>query len=257
MQTAIAYVDGSFNKRDKVYGSGVVFIHSDGRYETFSFSGNDPELAKMYQIAGEINAAKFAIDHAIACGYGEVRICYDYIGIEKWATRAWHAKKAFTEAYQRFIDERIPRIEIMFSKIAAHTGVTDNESADRLAKAACGMLEADAELPDADIDSEKEIPYALIRPDCINGILRIRSSINPTFRDYAELKTGGRDEFSAMKEDALRERLTAQESAYISDNFSDDVMRLAAMRWTARGLTAAQAVRKANVDAEMRENRRR
>lgn len=255
MRQAIAYVDGSFNKKDKVYGSGVVFMHPDGKRENFSFSGNDPELAKMYQIAGEINAAKFAIDHAVDCGYGEICIYYDYAGIEKWATGAWRAKKAFTEAYQRFIAERRAHIDISFRKVAAHTGVSDNENADRLAKAACGMLDDDAHA--ADNSSEKEIPYASIRPECLNGILRIRKSSNPTFRDYAELKTGGRDEFSVMKEGALRERLTAQEFEYVSDNLADDTMRLAAMRWIVRGLTAAQAVRKANVDAEMRENRRR
>lgn len=49
---AIAYVDGSYNKETKVYGSGIVFL-SEGGCKEFSKSGNDKDMLDMWNVAGE------------------------------------------------------------------------------------------------------------------------------------------------------------------------------------------------------------
>ena len=53
-------------------------------------------------VAGEIGAARFAIEFAITYGFGKCRIVYDYAGIEMWATGKWKTNKPETKAYKDF-----------------------------------------------------------------------------------------------------------------------------------------------------------
>lgn len=64
---------------------------------------------------------------------------YDYLGIEKWSTGEWKAKKDLTKDYAAFMQKYMKIINIEFEKVKAHTGVEFNEEADRLAKMAVNM----------------------------------------------------------------------------------------------------------------------
>ena len=137
-QTCIAYVDGSFNVKHNEYGWGVVMF-LNGEKNFFSGSGNDAENAKLRNVAGEIIAARRAIEKAMDCGYKEIHIYYDYYGIEMWATGAWKRKTKQTIDYNAFINSVKDKITVHFHKVKAHTGVSINEEVDRLAKSACGI----------------------------------------------------------------------------------------------------------------------
>ena len=78
----------------------------------------------------------FAVKWSAVNGYSAVEICYDYKGIEMWATGGWKAKNDLTQKYAAFMREIGKRIRITYRKIAAHTGDKYNEEADKLAKAA-------------------------------------------------------------------------------------------------------------------------
>jgi hypothetical protein len=54
----------------------------------------------------------------------------------------------------------------------------------------------------------------------------------------------GQDEFSRMKADDLKTKLGAEDLEQIERRFKQDSLRLNAMRWAARGLPAALAIRK-------------
>lgn len=131
-----AYVDGSFDAARHRYSYGCVMLLPDGSVETFSGRGDDPESALLRNVTGEMlgsmNAVKWCIEH----GYSELEICYDYAGIEMWATGAWKTNKELTQKYAAYMRERMKYIKIRFTKVAAHTGVKWNEEADRLAKEA-------------------------------------------------------------------------------------------------------------------------
>ena len=137
----IAFVDGSFNSDERVYGSGVVLIYQDGTYETFTESGSDPELFSMRNVAGEIHAAIRAVKEAEARNFHSLTIFYDYAGIEFWADGSWKANKTGTRQYRSFMEDAQNRMEIRFKKVRAHTGVRFNEMADCLAKEAAGILD--------------------------------------------------------------------------------------------------------------------
>ena len=65
-----------------------------------------------------------------------LQLCYDYEGVEKWATGEWKANKPGTQAYSTFYNSIKNRLNVTFVKIAAHTGDKYNDVADALAKQA-------------------------------------------------------------------------------------------------------------------------
>ena len=71
------------------------------------------------------------------------------------------------------------------------------------------------------------------------------------FGDFLALKAG-RDEFSRLKLDALRARVSAEQREAAEAAFPDDAKLLAqALRWMLRGLHTAKAIRKVKTDAEI------
>lgn len=130
---AIAYVDGSFDVRYNTYGSGAVMFIGDEKF-TFSEYGNDPDLSKMHNVAGEIIAAMKAMRVAVERGIKKLTIYHDYAGIAKWCTGEWKPNRPGTAAYKSFCQDISKELELRFVKVAAHSGDKYNDEADMLAK---------------------------------------------------------------------------------------------------------------------------
>ena len=137
---AIAYVDGCFNEDTNEYSCGVVIFY-DGGEEHLSQKFNDPDLATMRNVAGEIEGAKRAIKFCIDNKIPSIDIFYDYEGIEKWCTGAWKANKPGTIEYKKYYNSVKDILKITFVKVKGHSGDTYNDLADSLAKAAVGIGE--------------------------------------------------------------------------------------------------------------------
>lgn len=135
-QTVEAYVDGSFDRHKKTYGSGIVFLKNQQIIHEISRKGDDPRYIESFQIAGEVFAALGAIKWAKVNGYNRIILYYDYIGIENWATGLWKANKPISQDYCRYYQMVASGIEVIFKKVKAHSGVAYNERADELAKQA-------------------------------------------------------------------------------------------------------------------------
>lgn len=131
-----AYVDGSFDEKIGRYSFGCVILTPDGGIIRESGNGNNPESMALRNVTGEMLGAMFAVKWCDKNGYSAIELCYDYMGIEMWATGGWKAKNDLTQKYAAFMKEHGRRIHILFRKIAAHTGDKYNEEADKLAKAA-------------------------------------------------------------------------------------------------------------------------
>ena len=136
--TLTAYVDGSFGSGDN-FGCGVVLIKDGEVIHTISEKRVDPELAKMNNVAGEITAARLAMEYALKGGYTAITIYHDYKGIADWCTGEWKATKPGTKAYRDFYNNVTKKIDVKFVKVAGHSGNKYNDLADELAKDAIGL----------------------------------------------------------------------------------------------------------------------
>ena len=136
---AVAYVDGSYNIRTKVFSFGAVIFH-DGELHTESGSFEDPSLASMRNVAGEIQGSMRAISYCIERGIKVLTIYYDYEGIEKWCSGEWKTNKEGTAAYKKFYDDAREKLDIFFVKVRGHSGDKYNDMADELAKKAAGVI---------------------------------------------------------------------------------------------------------------------
>lgn len=130
-----AYIDGSFDRINGIYGSGVVIVDGDKKHE-YKHAGNREDYAQLHNVAGELEAAKFVMWYAVDKKIKEVTLFYDYQGIEAWATGAWEANLTYTQDYVKFYNKVKERVKVNFVKVKAHTGVELNELVDKLAKEA-------------------------------------------------------------------------------------------------------------------------
>ena len=141
--SSYAYIDGSFNEMTKVYGYGGFIMHNEKKY-IIKGSGNDKELAKMRNVAGEIIACQEAVKKAIELGIKNIDIFYDYSGIERWATGEWERKKKGIKEYYEYMQSIKSIIEVNFKKVEGHSGDSGNDEADKIAKEAAGIIDTDS-----------------------------------------------------------------------------------------------------------------
>ena len=128
-----AYIDGSFDRVNGIYGSGVVIVDCDEKYE-YKHAGNREDYAQLHNVAGELEAAKFVMWYAVDKKIKEITLFYDYQGIESWATGDGQANLPYTQDYVRFYNKIKTVVKVNFVKVKAHTGVELNEVVDKLAK---------------------------------------------------------------------------------------------------------------------------
>ncbi|MDY0235899.1 MAG: ribonuclease H family protein [Gudongella sp.] len=129
----IAYVDGSYDLESGSYSYGVVIIGNDFK-ETLSGREQNPEMASMRNVAGEIKGAMCAMKWAVDHNKKNLYIYYDYTGIENWAKGNWKANKKGTQEYREYYNSIKDRLNVEFRKVKAHSGDQYNDEADKLAK---------------------------------------------------------------------------------------------------------------------------
>lgn len=139
----IAYVDGSFDEYSKTYGFGGFIIYEENGKKCVRVvqgAGNNPEMSKMRNVAGEISGAMRIVEEAIYLGLEEITLYYDYAGIENWVTGVWSCNKYETNQYASFMRESSKQIHIHFHKVEAHSGDTGNDIVDTIAKEQSGVV---------------------------------------------------------------------------------------------------------------------
>ena len=130
-----AYIDGSFDRVSGIYGSGVVIVDGDEKYE-YKHAGNREDYAQLHNVAGELEAAKFVMWYAVDKKIKEITLFYDYQGIEAWAVGDWKANLPYTQDYVKFYNKVKSAVKVNFVKVKAHTGIELNEVVEKLAKEA-------------------------------------------------------------------------------------------------------------------------
>lgn len=130
-----AFIDGSFDKKLGMVGSGGVMLVGEEELE-FSLSTNDPKYVEYWNVSGELLAALHVVKYVIDHGYASCSLYYDYMGIEMWATGRWKTNNPLTASYAKVMKEWASQIRIDFHKVKAHSGIHYNDRADALARKA-------------------------------------------------------------------------------------------------------------------------
>ncbi len=133
-----AFVDGSFNPDTGAYGYGGYLFDGTTKHP-LQGHGNNPELASMRNVAGEIEGSMAAVRKAEELGIREMTMFYDYQGIEKWATGQWKTNKDSTKAYAEFMQPENRFVSLSFVHTKGHSGIEGNEIADVMAKNSVGI----------------------------------------------------------------------------------------------------------------------
>lgn len=133
-----AYVDGSYNIETREFSFGAVLFLGEEPV-TFSQKFDNPDLAEMRNVAGEIKGAEFVMRYCAEHEIPAIEIYYDYEGIAAWAEGRWKTNKDGTIAYKKAYDELSKSVSVRFCKVKGHSGDKYNDMADRLAKDALGI----------------------------------------------------------------------------------------------------------------------
>ncbi len=130
---AIAYVDGSFNVNNGMYGYGVVFFHNKSE-DHYCGNGSEPDMTSMRNVAGEILGARTAMEEALKRGCTSLTIYHDYEGISRWCLGEWKTNKKGTIEYKAYFDSICSQLKVSFVKVKGHSNDKYNDLADELAK---------------------------------------------------------------------------------------------------------------------------
>lgn len=147
-------VDGSFNTKTSVYGSGIIQYDKDlNIVKQMRVSGEKPEFAQSRNIAGETVALATAIDLATKQNLSEITVICDYEGDFRWLApksvvvngkACWGNKKStpIAKYHAKVMDyaKKQGIDNIHFVWVRGHQGIDSNELVDKLAKQACGLL---------------------------------------------------------------------------------------------------------------------
>lgn len=131
------YADGSYNKNTGYYGWAYVIYDELYNCIIHEASGkSNSSASSMWQVAGELTAVMRAIKYCKENNLTDIRICYDYKGIEEWAIGRWKTKNEYTKAYKVFM-EKYKDVNYIFEYIKGHSGNFGNEYVDKMARKAC------------------------------------------------------------------------------------------------------------------------
>ncbi|CEO32514.1 ribonuclease H1 domain-containing protein [Paraclostridium sordellii] len=131
----IAFVDGSYDRISKTFGSGIAVLDLENdTIEEFKVAGNDKW--DQWNIVGEIEASKFAIKLGYEKELKKICIYHDLKNIALWASGSWQAKNEYTQDYVRYVEKYSENMKITFIKVKGHSCNKYNDIADRLAREA-------------------------------------------------------------------------------------------------------------------------
>ena len=141
LEKSYAFIDGSYDPKCRIYGWGGYLVDQKGRSHIIQGAGNDPNLAKMRNISGEVLGAKEIIALAQKLHMKNLTLYHDYEGIAAWPLCRWKTKRPLTKEYSQFTQNAMKNgLHIHFCQVKGHSGVSGNEVADQLAKLAINLF---------------------------------------------------------------------------------------------------------------------
>ena len=122
-----AFVDGSYIDGKTGYGA-AIFL-GDEKIQEFSGRLDDTSTR---QFGGELFSVTLVLKWCELNNIKKIRINYDYLGIEYFATGKWKPKNSLAQEYVEIVSSC--GVDVLWRKIDSHTGNKKNDLADKLAK---------------------------------------------------------------------------------------------------------------------------
>lgn len=259
------YADGGCRPNPGRGGYGAVVIcNRTGEMRTYSGSRENVTNNRM-EILAAIVGLKAVPEGCSAVLISDSQYAINCIqGI--WARRMY-------EDMFGYIDGLLSSRDVTFRWVKGHGGDPMNELADRLSSEAISRASGCAGQVSASAFARTvRVPKTLRRrampptPDawmkryrvgrtCAALLVAFCSKAEPSFRDYASLKTGGPDFWSSLDEELLKKKAKVSATALkaLRENLPAHMDFMEALRWYCRGLPVEMSVRKVLVNREIQE----
>lgn len=159
---AEAYVDGSFYPPTGKYGSGILLLLEDGQKYRIHYGGviMDSQKQKNGSLIGELKAAEIAVAHALELRCSRITIFYDCLPVSKFAVSPpKNNSPEEAKLYNQKMKEYMKHIPISFEHVKAHSGDSNNFTADQEARIGAGISAAGLEkqtLADKEINKKTD-----------------------------------------------------------------------------------------------------
>lgn len=137
------FIDGSYNRKNKTYGAGVVVMDATGKiHHKIKAADNKKELAHFCNVSGEVLAFAKAMSLAVQNNWNSISIICDLKTIYEWGcgllpTQTTPVSRHFQIAMDFAALSGVKHIDFVWIK--GHSGISGNTHADNLAKKACGV----------------------------------------------------------------------------------------------------------------------
>lgn len=125
----VAYVDGSYCAGKVGFGA-LILWKNTVRKKMYGLVPSGWSASR--QVGGELYAVCRVLDWCEHYGVKKITICYDYKGIEEWATGRWRTNIPLTRRYASFVQRST--VKVCWKKVRGHSGDKWNELADCLAR---------------------------------------------------------------------------------------------------------------------------
>lgn len=117
--TRYVAVAGGFNDETKTISMSMTKLgesHNTQYLGLFPKNLNEKYLQSKH-IAGEIYATMSAINQAIKESIPNIVIIYNYVGVERWATKEWRAESPIAKRYTEYLKQAQKYIDIQYVKL--------------------------------------------------------------------------------------------------------------------------------------------
>lgn len=145
----VAFVDGSFNRDQKRYGSGIVLClpptPHGGKYgnkptkHAWATSGSHPAFVPCHSAAGELLAVLEAVRFAKQHDYPNLTIVTDFRVAHYFVTDQSKPKSEVSRFYTQEFRKLSSHVHTTFQFVKSHSDIPFHDKADCLARRAAGL----------------------------------------------------------------------------------------------------------------------
>jgi len=131
---AEAFVDGSYDPKTKIVGSGFILLFPSGHEIRKSF--HSANVYNSGNVFGELKATTAAVEECKKLGCKNIIIFHDYNGIRTIVDCSSKARSAIAKMYKKQMSQLSKGMHITFVKVKAHSGNQYNTVANHLSRKA-------------------------------------------------------------------------------------------------------------------------